>query len=43
MTRLAQTKYRFGILLEFTHNMAYQIGFENPTGNTTDDKTCQIR
>ena len=34
MTELTQTKYRFGILVEFTHNMALQTGFENSTGNT---------
>ena len=35
MTELTKTKHRFGILVEFTHNIAYQIGFENSTGNTT--------
>ena len=34
MAELTQTKYRFGILVGFTHNIAYQIGFENSTGNT---------
>ena len=34
MTKLTQTKYRFGILVEFTHNMAGQTEFENSTGNT---------
>ena len=34
MTELTQTKYRFGILVGFTHNIAYQKGFENSTGNT---------
>ena len=34
MTKLIQTKYRFGILVEFTHNMAGQTEFENSTGNT---------
>ena len=35
MTELTKTKHRFGILVGFTHNIAYQIGFENSTGNTT--------
>ena len=34
MTELIPTKYRFGILDEFTHNIAYQTRFENSTGNT---------
>ena len=34
MTKLTQTKHRFGILAWFTHNIAYQTGFENSTGNT---------
>ena len=34
MTELTQTEYRFGILAWFTHNMAYQTGFENSAGNT---------
>ena len=34
MTELTQTKYRFGILVGFTHNIACQTGFENSTGNT---------
>ena len=34
MTELTQTKYRFGILIRFTHNIPYQTGFENSTGNT---------
>ena len=35
MAELTQTKYRFGILVGFTHNIANQTGFENSTGNTT--------
>ena len=35
MTKLTQTKHRFGILAWFTHNIAYQTGFENSTGNTS--------
>ena len=35
MTKLTQIKYRFGILVGLTYNIAYQTGFENPTGNTT--------
>ena len=35
MTDLTQTKYKFGILIRFTHNIPYQTGFENSTGNTT--------
>ena len=34
MTELTKTKYKFGILVGFTYNIAYQIGFENSTGNT---------
>ena len=34
MTKLTQTKQRFEILAWFTHNIAYQTGFENSTGNT---------
>ena len=34
MTELTQTKYRFGILVGFTHNIAYQTRFENSSGNT---------
>ena len=34
MTELTQTKYRLGILVVFTHNMVFQTGFENSTGNT---------
>ena len=30
---LIKTKYRFEIV-EFTHNITYQTGFENSTGNT---------
>ena len=39
MTKLTQTKYRFGILVEFTHNMAGQTEFENSTGNTIYNAT----
>ena len=35
MTELTQTKHRFGILVEFPYNIAYRMGFENSTGNTT--------
>ena len=35
MTKLTQTEHRFVILAGFTHNIAYQTGFENSTGNTT--------
>ena len=35
MTELTQTKYRFGILVGFTYNIAFQTGFENSTGNTS--------
>ena len=35
MTELTQTKYRFGILVGFPYNIAYQTGFENSTSNTT--------
>ena len=35
MTKLAQTKHICGILAGFTHNIAYQTGFEISTGNTT--------
>ena len=35
MTELTKTKYKFGILVGFTYNIAYQIGFENSTGNTS--------
>ena len=35
MTEMTQIKYRFAILVEFSHNMAVQTGFENSTGNTT--------
>ena len=34
MSELTQTKYIFGILIRFTHNIPYQTGFENSTGNT---------
>ena len=34
MTELTQTKHRFGILVEFTYNIAYRMGFQNSTGNT---------
>ena len=37
MTELTQTEYRFGILVEFTYNIACQTGFENSSGNTTYD------
>ena len=35
MTELAQTKHRFGILVEFPYNIAYRKGFGISTGNTT--------
>ena len=38
MTELTQTKYRFGILVGFTHNIACQTGFENSTGNTNHNR-----
>ena len=38
MTELTQTKYRFGILVGFTHNIAYQTRFENSSGNTSHDR-----
>ena len=34
MTEMTQTEYRFGIPVGFTYNIAYQTGFQNPTGNT---------
>ena len=34
ITELNQTKHRFGILVEFTYNIAFQTGFENSSGNT---------
>ena len=34
MTELTQTKNRFGILVGFTHNIAYQTRFENSSGYT---------
>ena len=34
MTELIQTKHRFGILVEFSFNIAYRMVFENSTGNT---------
>ena len=34
MTEWTQTKHIFGILVGFTHNIAYQSGFENSSGNT---------
>ena len=35
MTEMTQIKYRFAILVGFSHNMAVQTGFKNSTGNTT--------
>ena len=35
ITELNQTKYRFGILAEFTYDIAFQTGFENSSGNTS--------
>ena len=35
ITELNQTKHRFGILVEFTYNKAFQTGFESSSGNTT--------
>ena len=40
MTELTQAKHRFGILAGFPHNIPYQTGFENSTGNTKDDRYC---
>ena len=34
MTELTQIKHRFGILVEFTYNIAYRKGFGISTGNT---------
>ena len=34
ITEVNQTKHRFGILVEFTYNIAFQTGFENSSGNT---------
>ena len=43
MTELTKTKYRFGILVGFTHNIACQTGFENSTGNTIDKQKSAYR
>ena len=37
ITELNRTKYRFGMLVEFTYNIAFQTGFVNSSGNTTYD------
>ena len=34
MTEWTQTKHIFGIRVGFTHNIAYQTGFEHSSGNT---------
>ena len=39
MTQMIQTKHRFGILVEFTYNIAFQTRFENSSGNTTHAKS----
>ena len=41
MTELTQTKYKFGILIRFTHNIPYQAGFENSSGNTKHVRTLK--
>ena len=38
MTQMIQTKHRFGILVEFTYNIAFQTRFENSSGSATYDK-----
>ena len=35
MTEFTQTKHRFGILVWFPNNIAYHLGFEISTGNTS--------
>ena len=42
ITELNQTKHRFGILVEFTYNIAFQTGFENSSGNTIYDKVNPV-
>ena len=36
LTELNQTKHKFGILVEFSHNIAYRKGPGISTGNTND-------
>ena len=42
INELNQTKYRFGILIEFTYNIAFQTGFENSSGNTIYDRVNPV-